>query len=470
MLTVFKILAMASMWQLVVCRFFNGYCEIKRQHFDGDAGDPLFLTPYIESGKIDIAQNLSTVGFTEGWFGIKSYSGFFTVNKKYNSNQFFWYFPPLSNAENAPVVLWLQGGPGGSSLFGLFAENGPIEVKDKKIRQREYNWALNHHVIYIDNPVGTGFSFTNASDGYAKDEVQVGRELYNSMLQFFKLFPHLQKNSFYVTGESYAGKYVPALSYTIHKENPTADLKINLVGFAIGNGLSDPVHQMEYGKYLNQLGLIDSSQMAVFDAIKEQGIEYIKAKKWADAFRIFDNLLNGDLIYGKSLFFNDTGLTYYYNYIQSSEAIDTDEFVALLNKNAIRNQVHVGNLPFNDGHEVEINLMEDVMQSVAPWVSELLSHYKGLIYNGQLDIIVAYPLTINYLQNLDFSAADEYKTAKRHIWQVDGEVAGYAKVAGNLTEVLVRDAGHMVPSDQPKWALDLISRFTHNKPFFKSVD
>lgn len=131
-----------------------------------------------------------------------------------------------------------------------------------------------------------------------------------------------------------------------------------------------------------------------------------------------------------------------------------------------RKAIHVGDSPFNGlGQDVEINLVEDIMQSVAPWVIELLSHYPVLIYNGQLDIIVAYPLTVNYLNNLKFSAADEYKTAKRYVWRVDGEVAGFAKHAGNLTEVLVRNAGHMVPTDQPKWAFDLITRFTHRKSF-----
>lgn len=133
----------------------------------------------------------------------------------------------------------------------------------------------------------------------------------------------------------------------------------------------------------------------------------------------------------------------------------------------IRAAIHVGNTSFSgENQTVEIHLMEDVMQSVAPWISELLSNYRVLIYNGQLDIIVAYPLTLNYLQKLKFSSVDEYKKAERHLWTVDGELAGYAKVAGNLTEVMVRNAGHMVPGDQPKWALDLITRFTRNKPFF----
>jgi len=51
----------------------------------------------------------------------------------------------------------------------------------------------------------TGYSFTRSNDGYARNETVVGEDLYNALLQFFQLFPDLQKNEFYVTGESYAG-------------------------------------------------------------------------------------------------------------------------------------------------------------------------------------------------------------------------------------------------------------------------
>lgn len=68
---------------------------------------------------------------------------------------FFWYFPAQANSETAPVVLWLQGGPGASSLIGLFGENGPFSVKTKHgLKLRKYSWTVNHNVIYIDNPVG----------------------------------------------------------------------------------------------------------------------------------------------------------------------------------------------------------------------------------------------------------------------------------------------------------------------------
>jgi len=88
-----------------------------------------------------------------------------------------------------------------------------------------------------------------------------------------------------------------------------------------------------------------------------------------------------------------------------------------------------------------------------------------MIYNGQMDVIIAWPLTESFITSMKWSGAKAYLNAKRKNWYVDGQLAGWAKKVGNLTQVLVRNAGHMVPYDQPKWAFDLITRFTSGKSF-----
>jgi vitellogenic carboxypeptidase-like protein len=178
---------------------------------------------------------------------------------------------------------------------------------------------------------------------------------------------------------------------------------------------------------------------------------------------VFDEILNGDFSSG-TLFYNLTGFTFYFNYLYSKEE-GNDAVGTYIQLAEVRKAVHVGNSTFHTDKKVEENLKQDMMQSVKPWVEVLLEEYRVLIYNGQLDIIVAYPLTLGFLQALEWSGATEYKTAPRVQWHVGKDIAGYAKSVGNFTELLVRDAGHMVPSDQSKWALDLISRFTANRPF-----
>lgn len=75
--------------------------------------------------------------------------------------------------------------------------------------------------------MGTGFSFTD-KDGYCQNITQVAKHLYSGLNQFFHLFPSLASNPFYITGESFAGKYIPAIGYEIYERNKFEDLQINL--------------------------------------------------------------------------------------------------------------------------------------------------------------------------------------------------------------------------------------------------
>lgn len=245
--------------------FPKHYAHIESVKIDGDAGEPLILTPLLKQNRIYQAQAASRVD-DPVFLNVTSYSGYFTVSPHFDSNLFFWFFPALEDSDNAPVLLWLQGGPGASSMYGLFTENGPFEViSPSEVRLRNETWSRSHNLLYIDNPVGAGFSFTKG--GYANNETKVSEDLYNGLEQFFTLFPKLQKNEFYISGESYAGKYIPAIAHRILKKNPTANLKINLKGVAIGNGLSDPEHQLLYGDRLFELGFIDEHTLKIF---KEQ--------------------------------------------------------------------------------------------------------------------------------------------------------------------------------------------------------
>ena len=91
-----------------------------KKDFEGvpEVGQPLTLTPYIEEGEYAKAAEFSSVRTVLQ--SENSFSGFFTVNKTTNSNLFFWFFPAKSNAAQAPQLLWLQGGPGWPTMYGLF--------------------------------------------------------------------------------------------------------------------------------------------------------------------------------------------------------------------------------------------------------------------------------------------------------------------------------------------------------------
>ncbi|XP_054419915.1 probable serine carboxypeptidase CPVL [Pteronotus mesoamericanus] len=401
----------------------------------GDAGPPLLLTPYIEAGNVKEARRLSAMTHLQGQHSV-SYSGFLTVNKTYNSNIYFWFTPALVESSTAPVVLWLQGGPGSSSLFGLFVEHGPYVVtKNLTLRTRDFAWTSTLSMLYMDSPVGTGFSFTDDPQGYAVNQDDVARDLFSALIQFFQLFPEFQENDFYATGQSYAGKYVPTIAYYIHVLNPKLTVPINLKGIAIGSGFSDPESIIGgYATFLYQVGLLDEKQRKYFQKQCAECVKHIKEEEWLQAFEVIDKLLDGDHSYLE----NVTGCPNFYTIVQCTEPEEYSYFGKFLSLSEVREAIHVGNRTLNDGSVAEKYMREDTGQSVVPWLAEIMNNYKVLFYNGQLDVLVAASLTESSLMAINWKGAQEYKKAERKVWKLfksDNEVAGYVRQVGNFYQV-----------------------------------
>ncbi|CAF0748732.1 unnamed protein product, partial [Didymodactylos carnosus] len=211
------------------------------------------------------------------------------------------------------------------------------------------------------------------------------------------------------------------------------------------------------------IGLIDSHQLSFFQLQTLLGRYAIEQGRYVDAFHIFDSLLNGDLLNTTSYFYNVTGIKNYFNYLLSNEPEDEGYYVPFITSVARRKQIHVGNISYGAQSEiVEQMLLNDVMQSMAPQIAIIANNYKVLIYNGQLDVIIAVPLTMNWVDKLEWQYADDLRTADRLVWKVDPndpEVAGYLKKSHQFYLATVRNAGHMVPHDQPRVALDLLTKF-----------
>jgi vitellogenic carboxypeptidase-like protein len=132
----------------------------------------------------------------KGYNATELYSGFFEIDAATGSNSFFIYSTPVSGRTDAPVLLWLNGGPGASSLLGFFDELGPFGISEKlEIEPRAVGWALDAHLIAIDNPLGVGYSHTSVLERMATNQTTVGDDLYEALHQFFQLFPNLRANA-----------------------------------------------------------------------------------------------------------------------------------------------------------------------------------------------------------------------------------------------------------------------------------
>ncbi|KAJ2953388.1 hypothetical protein O0L34_g978 [Tuta absoluta] len=414
---------------------------------------PLLLTSLIERRDLAEARNLSSVDPTL-FAGVPSHAALITANKTKNWHLFFWFFPVQNKPlESTPWIIWLQGGPGGSSLFGLFNELGPITLtEDLKAKEMPVTWGSDYSLLFIDNPVQTGFSYSD--DGsVAQSEDDVGDTLLNFIEQFLQVFPELQKAPLFIAGESYAGKYIPAFGHYIHNRK-NRKIHINLKGLAIGDGFTDPPTLTHYSEWGLGTGLLDfktadklrKHEEAARQYWKEQNIE----RYMEEAYIVFSSF--------------DVLQLDYYNYMKNFMEPKNDklfsEFVVLPD---VRKAIHVGNLPFRESVKM---LRADIYLSVKPWLEELLEHYGVLCYSGQLDIIVAYSLSMHTYASLKWSGQEAYLNTDRQpivgpTKYTESALLGYHKSYGNFMDVLMLGAGHMVPMDQPRSAKIMIDMFVN---------
>ncbi|KAI0629361.1 alpha/beta-hydrolase [Trametes polyzona] len=173
----------------------------------------------------------------------RSFAGNVGVNRPGHPNNtlFFWALEKEEGSLTAgadersdvPWGIWLNGGPGSSSMLGFLYENGPIRMEpDGSLSENKFSWDRLADYIWVDQPVGTGWS-TVDSDGYVHDEDEMGRDFMGFLENLVKVFPSLKKRPLHLTGESYAGTYIPYIMKTYFA---LADPPVNIAKFAIGDG------------------------------------------------------------------------------------------------------------------------------------------------------------------------------------------------------------------------------------------
>ncbi|KAM3740608.1 hypothetical protein ACB098_08G111400 [Castanea mollissima] len=169
----------------------------------------------------------------------KHYAGYVTVNETKGRALFYWFYEATTRADEKPLVLWLNGGPGCSSVgYGATQEIGPFLVdKDgNSLKSNPYSWNREANILFLDSPIGVGFSYTNTTSDYiGLGDVLTASDTYIFLHKWFLKFPSYRTRTIYIAGESYAGKYIPELADLILDKNKDPSLYINLKGILLGN-------------------------------------------------------------------------------------------------------------------------------------------------------------------------------------------------------------------------------------------
>ncbi|KAF4317347.1 hypothetical protein G195_009307 [Phytophthora kernoviae 00238/432] len=420
-------------------------------------------------------------------------AGYVKLANKVDDHYFYWFFESRSSPDSDPLVLWLTGGPGSSSMFALLTENGPCTINpDLTTKFNPYSWNNNANMIWLDQPTGVGFSFGSPAD---KDynETNVGENIYWFLQGFLELYPQFEGREFFITGESYGGHYVPAAAHYIWEankaENQDSELSmINLQGIAIGNGLTNPVIQYAYYQDMNHNRYnITLLTDAAEGQMKVDSVECIRLTRecqlaprngtickvaqecWTDKLigpffsanrnnydiREWCNNSDPDAVCGEN-----PAIKTYLNSVAVQKYLNIDDRAPVWNE---------------DSDEVQSTFTIDGDWSMPfhDFVADLINDdLRVLIYAGDADLMCnwignrAWTLDLDWKGKGAFNAAEERAFIAHDPLLPNGSTsidAGVVRSFENFAFVRVFDAGHMVPMNQPAVALDLINKFLANE-------
>ncbi|KAK1284976.1 Serine carboxypeptidase-like [Acorus calamus] len=392
------------------------------------------------------------------------HAGYYRLEHTHAARLFYFFFESRGKS-NDPVVLWLTGGPGCSSELAVFYENGPFSIADNlSLVWNNYGWDKASNLIYVDQPTGTGFSYSKDVRDLRFGEKGVSDDLYDFLQAFFTAHPNYRKNDFYITGESYAGHYIPAIAQRVYRGNKEKQgLHINLKGFAIGNGLTDPAIQYEaYADYAVEMGIITKTSGNIINKIFpvcELGIKHCGSNGILACLASY--------MVCNSIFTSILALTDNVNYYdirkkcEGTLCYDFSNMDKFLNQQSVRTALGVGDRKFVSCSPLVYEAMiTDWMKNLEVGIPALVDDgIKVLIYAGEYDLICNWLGNYRWVNSMKWSGQKMFVAAPMDPFTVDGEEAGLLKTYGPLSFLKVHNAGHMVPMDQPKAALEMLKRW-----------
>ncbi|KAG0202440.1 hypothetical protein BGX28_005043 [Mortierella sp. GBA30] len=435
-------------------------------------------------------------GLDSGLRALPQWSGQLPVGG--NNTLFFWY-TQAANIKSDNLIFWHNGGPGCSSLEGLFAENGPYRTADRGLtwQMNSHSWHNLGHVVYIDQPFGTGFSWDPT---VVPTEDVIGETLVTFYLEFFKTFPKMQKKKLYITGESYAGRYIPYMAKHVLEYNQKhAKSKINLKAVAIGDAYVDTSirndaldllpflkeHPWLVGK--NQTWFKEADEL-VAQANKLHGCGDAKSEPEivAECQALVDKLytdMPSPVDFPLSINCSTSNEPLYYNpyniAMTDCEEAKGDVNAAqlsweyYLNLPGVQDVIHVGApVNYTDCSDLQTGFYKQD-PSIVPkhFIGDLIDQgLKVTLYTGLLDMVVPHTLTEAALRYMTWKGHKGFQHSKMTAADMTPiKISGQKKQVGRyhsergMSYVVFNNAGHMVPRDEPVGAYWMMEKIVLQK-------
>ncbi|KAF8215058.1 alpha/beta-hydrolase [Mycena galopus ATCC 62051] len=417
-----------------------------------------------------------------------SYSGYIGLegdSETTPKRSFFWYFEAEDGAKNAPVILTIGGGPGTSGMSNPLAAQGPCLVVENGTVPNPNRWTEHFNLLALDHPVGVGASYGTQVNNSRSAAIDV----YDFLQKFFRVFPDLVQNQLILSGGSYGGVYIPHIATVIHEQNialaagkgqPGA-IHLSLESMMVSNPISDAMSHYEWilqTRCYNVADMYNSSTCDEMFQILPTCLESIRfaqqmpewsVERHVAAQNICHKLEEGDT-HGTVV--EDVRKKCYskepMGCLPPSFGWLNDFFRKTDNKNALGIPEHVNFKALADDVTAEFEAYGDVIQPSYLLYGPLLkAGIRLLHYVGAQDANCAWPGVISFLKLLQSPFQDQFLHALDVPWPTaqDATVRVVGEGAGNMTYILVAQAGHFVARDQPALVKSIVEHWVDNVPF-----
>ncbi|KAJ7655893.1 serine carboxypeptidase [Mycena rosella] len=435
--TVSSVLGVKSAGQIPIREgVIGGVGKTKSTAAKAETLQPFATTP----GALRVVENSGICETTPGVFQASGY-GDLTATE----SVFFWYFAARNNPATAPLSLWFNGGPGSSSMIGLLQELGPCRITNdsSSVTLNPFSWNTNANVLFIDQPIGVGFSHGTESVGTS---AAAAADVWSFLQIFLKdsRFSNLAANDLAIWTESYGGHYGPTFAAYFLSQNTAiaagtvSGLHLNLKTLGLGDGLTDPISQ--YPGYITYAGsnpyhaLVSSTVIARANTSWNTATTGCKARITA-----CNNAGSNSVCSAAQSFCNNNILSplvgsfdVYYVYLAS-----------------IRTKIggEVTWQETNDDVYDNFAATGDWMRSSLPDLELVInSGVRVLVYDGDADYILNFNGVEAMIASLNTKFSAQFNQQVFAPFKVNGLLAGQFKTAGTFSYVRIYGAGHEVPA------------------------
>ncbi|KAI0694524.1 serine carboxypeptidase [Cytidiella melzeri] len=412
---------------------------------------PAATTP----GKLRVVENSGVCETTPGVFQASGYGDLTS-----SESLWFWFFAARQNSSTAPLAIWLNGGPGSSSMIGLFQENGPCRITNdsSSVTLNPQSWNNEVNMLYLDQPVGVGFSHGTTTVGTS---TQAAQDIWKFLQIFFadSRFSKFQANEFAIWTESYGGHYGPTLADYILTQNAgiaagtVTGTTINLKVLGVGDGLTDPLSQ--YPGYISYAASNPYHALVSTSTINSANSSFTRSGGCRDQIQSCYTTGSTSTCSKAQSFCNNDILSplagnydVYFVLAKNPDAYPPD-LSTYLGSSSLKTKIGAE----SDWQETS-DQVYDNFASTGDWMTNSRPHLENVIsagvrtivYVGDADYILNFNGVEAMVSNIQTTVTSSLNATPLSNWTVAGQAAGLFKNAGTFSFVRITGAGHEVPA------------------------